>query len=152
MPSLLLLALAACLLCAAPAAAEKEAFNGAVHSDNGRDADDGMTEVPFANADWKDLALSPRFVTRKSWQVPQYYAAGDYVRLRGWLIASAAVAAGEAGPASYCSPRYPTLFEPSFLDLHGIHRRGEQRLAGPRARWCSGCRRRRGPCGARRGR
>jgi len=55
MPSPLLLALAACLLCdaPAPAGAEKEPFNGAVHSDNGRDADDGMTEVPFANADWQ---------------------------------------------------------------------------------------------------
>lgn len=48
----------------------REPFNGAVHTDPGHDAaDDGMTEVPFSDADWKDLGLSAKFVTRKSWQV-----------------------------------------------------------------------------------
>ena len=61
------------------AAAPREAFNGAVHSDF--DADDDMTEthVPgdaFARAEWRDIALTRSFSTRKSWQKPQFLIEG----------------------------------------------------------------------------
>ena len=80
------------------AAAPREAFNGAVHSDF--DADDDMTEthVPgdaFARAEWRDIALTRSFSTRKSWQKPQFLIEGTYVRLRGWLAADAHVPSGE---------------------------------------------------------
>ena len=51
-------------------AAQREPFNGAVHADQGRDAvDDGMTEAPFSDGEWKDISLGAGFVTRPSWQV-----------------------------------------------------------------------------------
>ena len=59
------------------AAAPREAFNGAVHSDFDAVPDDDMTEthVPgdaFARAEWRDIALTRSFSTRKSWQKPQF--------------------------------------------------------------------------------
>ena len=82
------------------AAAPREAFNGAVHSDFDAVPDDDMTEthVPgdaFARAEWRDIALTRSFSTRMSWQKPQFLIEGTYVRLRGWLAADAHVPSGE---------------------------------------------------------
>ena len=37
----------------------------------------------------------------------------------------------KVGPAGYCSPRHPTHFEPSSLEINGILRRGKQYPLGP---------------------
>ena len=71
-----------------------------MHSDFDAVPDDDMTEthVPgdaFARAEWRDIALTKSFSTRKSWQKPQFLIEGTYVRLRGWLAADAHVPAGE---------------------------------------------------------
>jgi hypothetical protein len=88
-----------CLSAASVAAAPREPFNGAVHSDLDAIPNDGMTEthVPgdsFAQSDWRDITLTNRFSTRKSWQKPQFLMEGTYVRLRGWFAADAHVPAG----------------------------------------------------------
>lgn len=58
-----------CFLLHVSAERAREPFNGAVHTEPGHDtADDGMTETPFSDADWKNINLSAKFVTRKSWQ------------------------------------------------------------------------------------
>ena len=57
-----------------------------------------QTHVPgdaFARAEWRDIALTRSFSTRKSWQKPQFLIEGTYVRLRGWLAADAHVPSGE---------------------------------------------------------
>lgn len=95
------LILAACFLSVA-AGADREPFNGAVHSDSGVAVaeDDGMTETHgrgegFGDSDWVDIALNAdKFAARKSWQSPQYHVDGTYVRLRGWFASTQRVAAG----------------------------------------------------------
>ena len=84
------------------AGADREPFNGAVHSDSGVAVaeDDGMTETHgrgegFGDSDWVDIALNAdKFAARKSWQSPQYHIDGTYVRLRGWFASTQRVAAG----------------------------------------------------------
>ena len=75
-----------------------EPFNGAVHSDPGADVvDDGMTEPSHA-VRWMDVEVNADvFVTRKSWQPPQYHLEdGTHVRMRGWVSTIRAAATGEA--------------------------------------------------------
>ena len=75
-----------------------EPFNGAVHSDPGADViDDGMTEPSHA-VRWMDVEVNAEaFVTRKSWQPPQYHLEdGTHVRMRGWVSTIRAAATGEA--------------------------------------------------------
>ena len=99
-----LLALVACLALArvgVSADGERmaaEPFNGAVHSDPGADVvDDGMTEPSHA-VRWMDVEVNAdAFVTRKSWQPPQYHLEdGTHVRMRGWVSTIRAAATGEA--------------------------------------------------------
>jgi len=56
-----------------------------------------MTEEAHAVA-WIDVEMNGDiFVTRKSWQPPQYHLEDDtYVRMRGWVSTIRAAAAGEA--------------------------------------------------------
>ena len=97
--SLALIALIALCVSVGARADTDEPFNGAVHSDPGVDAvpDDGMTEEAHAVA-WIDVEMNGDiFVTRKSWQPPQYHLEDDtYVRMRGWVSTIRAAAAGEA--------------------------------------------------------
>jgi len=99
MRSLALIALIALCVSVGARADTDEPFNGAVHSDPGTDTavDDGMTEEAHAVA-WIDVEMNGDiFVTRKSWQPPQYHLEDDtYVRMRGWLSTIRAAAAGEA--------------------------------------------------------
>ena len=96
---LALIALIALCVSVGARADTDEPFNGAVHSDPGVDAvpDDGMTEEAHAVA-WIDVEMNGDiFVTRKSWQPPQYHLEDDtYVRMRGWVSTIRAAAAGEA--------------------------------------------------------
>ena len=97
--SLALIALIALCVSVGARADTDEPFNGAVHSDPGVDAvpDDGMTEEAHA-VQWIDVEMNGDiFVTRKSWQPPQYHLEDDtYVRMRGWVSTIRAAAAGEA--------------------------------------------------------
>ena len=99
MRSLALIALIALCVSVGARADTDEPFNGAVHSDPGTDTavDDGMTEEAHAVA-WIDVEMNGDiFVTRKSWQPPQYHLEDDtYVRMRGWVSTIRAAAAGEA--------------------------------------------------------
>ena len=99
MRSLALIALIALCVSVGARADTDEPFNGAVHSDPGVDTavDDGMTEEAHAVA-WIDVEMNGDiFVTRKSWQPPQYHLEDDtYVRMRGWVSTIRAAAAGEA--------------------------------------------------------
>ena len=96
---LALIALIALCVSVGARADTDEPFNGAVHSDPGADTavDDGMTEEAHAVA-WIDVEMNGDiFVTRKSWQPPQYHLEDDtYVRMRGWVSTIRAAAAGEA--------------------------------------------------------
>jgi hypothetical protein len=96
---LALIALIALCVSVGARADTDEPFNGAVHSDPGTDTavDDGMTEEAHAVA-WIDVEMNGDiFVTRKSWQPPQYHLEDDtYVRMRGWVSTIRAAAAGEA--------------------------------------------------------
>jgi hypothetical protein len=96
---LALIALIALCVSVGARADTDEPFNGAVHSDPGVDAvpDDGMTEEAHA-VQWIDVEMNGDiFVTRKSWQPPQYHLEDDtYVRMRGWVSTIRAAAAGEA--------------------------------------------------------
>ena len=96
---LALIALIALCVSVGARADTDEPFNGAVHSDPGVDTavDDGMTEEAHAVA-WIDVEMNGDiFVTRKSWQPPQYHLEDDtYVRMRGWVSTIRAAAAGEA--------------------------------------------------------